>query len=232
MKIIHHMNAIDKNPNYKEIYNIVKDLFESTEHFYYGPFDETYYSLRVYETCKEIIKELEQEVPVQIILVAAILHDIGKTKTDPSKVFSPTGKTEGAVKEWKKHPKLGVPLAKKILTKMGHSEEFIEKVCYLIENHDLRKDEIKNKSIELQILQDADLIADCGFAGFIRPFLYGSKFSRQIINTIKYLQTEINRVEQDNPLNLEVSKSIAKRKIELEQRLIKEISSDINSDLL
>ena len=226
------MNTIDKNPNYKEIYNLVKELFESTEHFYHGPFDETYYSLRVYETCKEIITELEQEVSTVVILTASILHDIGKTKTDPVKVFTPLGKTDDAMKEWKRHPKLGVPIAKKILTEMGHSEEFIEKVCYLIENHDNRRDEIKNKSIELQILQDADLIADCGFAGFIRPFLYGSKFSRQIIKTIKYLQTEINRVEEDGLLNLNVSKTIAKRKIELEKRLIKEISSDIDSDLL
>ncbi|MBT6774617.1 hypothetical protein HOA91_04560, partial [Candidatus Woesearchaeota archaeon] len=88
------MNTIDENPNYKEIYNLVKELFESTEHFYHGPFDETYYSLRVYETCKEIITELEQEVSTVVILTASILHDIGKTKTDPVKVFTPLGKTD------------------------------------------------------------------------------------------------------------------------------------------
>ena len=226
------MNPIDKNPKYKETYNLVKDLFESTEHFYYGPFDETYYSLRVYETCKEIIAKLDQEVSTPIILTAAILHDIGKTKINMDKVITPAGKTDHAVKEWKRHAKLSVPIANEILTKMGHSEEFITEVCYLIEHHDHREDEIKDKSIELQILQDADLVADCGFAGFIRPFMYGSKFSRQIIGTIKYLKTEVNRVEQDGLLNLEVSKTIAKRKIEIEKKLIKEISLDINSDLL
>jgi len=175
---------------------------------------------------------LDQEVSIEIVLVASILHDIGKTKIDVSKIFSPTGKTFGSLKEWKKHPEFGVPIAHKILTEMGHSKEFIEKVCHLVEYHDARGDEIKNKSIELQVLQDADLIADCGFAGFIRPFLYGSKFSRQIIGSIKYLQSEINRVAQDGMLNLEVSKIIAERKIELEQKLIKEMSQDINCDLL
>ena len=199
------MNSTDKNPNYKEIYKNVKELFESTEHFFHGPFDETYYSLRVYETCKEIIKELDQEVSTQIILTAAILHDVGKTRINTKKVFSPKGKTKEAIKEWKTHSQLSVPVAKEILTKLNHSKTFIKETCYLIENHDKRKNEIKNKSIELQILQDADLIADCGFAGFIRPFLYGSKFGRQIIETIKYLQTEINRVEHDGLLNLEVS---------------------------
>ncbi len=226
------MNQIDKNPNYKEIYNIVKGLFEASEHFHFGPFDETYYSLRVYETSKEIIKHLDQKVNIQMVLVAAILHDVGKTILDTVKVFTPRGKTEDAMKEWRKHSKLSVPIAKKILSEMGHSEEFIAEVCYLIEHHDHRKDGIENKSVELQILQDADLIADCGFAGFIKPFLYGSKFSRNIMDTIKYLQTETNEVEKKGKLNLEVSKEIAKRKVELEKRLIKEISLDLESDLL
>lgn len=226
------MNQIDKNPDYKEIYNIVKELFEASEHFYFGPFDETYYSLRVYETSKEIIALLNSEVNVRMVLIAAILHDVGKTTLDTVKVFSPKGKTEEAMKEWKQHSKLSVPIAKRILSEIGHSEEFIAEVCYLIEHHDHRKDEMENKSVELQILQDADLIADCGFAGFIRPFLYGGKFSRKIIDTIKYLQTETNEVEKKGKLNLEVSKEIAKRKVELEKRLIKEISLDLESDLL
>ncbi len=226
------MNQIDENPNYKEIYNIVKGLFEASEHFYFGPFDETYYSLRVYETSKEIIDLLDQKINVQLVLVAAILHDVGKTTLDTVKVFSPKGKTEEAMKEWKQHSKLSVPIAKRILSEMGHSEDFIAKVCYLVEHHDHRGDKMKDNSLELQILQDADLIADCGFAGFIRPFLYGGKFSRKIIDTIKYLQSETNKIEKKGILNLEVSKEIAKRKVELEKRLIKEISLDLNSDLL
>jgi HD superfamily phosphodiesterase len=226
------MNEIDNRPNYKEIYGFVKDSFESTEHFYHGPFDETYYTLRVYETCKEIIKKVNQKVSIPIVLVAAILHDIGKIKIDSQKLFNTTGRTENSFEEWKKHAKLGVPITKETLTKMGHSEQFIEKVCFLIVNHDSRGDKIKNKSIELQILQDADLIADCGFAGFIRPFLYGSKFNRQIIHTIKYMQNEMNRVGQKDVLNLDISKKIAGRKIELEKKLIQEISKDIKSDLI
>ena len=139
---------------------------------------------------------------------------------------------DNAKEEWDKHPQLGVPISKKILKGLGHSEEFIASVCYLIKNHDNRSGQIKNKSMELQILQDADLIADCGFAGFIRPFLYGSKFKRNIIGCIKYMQNEVNQVEKEGLLNLEVSKIIAKIKMKLEHKLIKEISKDINSDLL
>ena len=226
------MNSIDKNPNYKEIYSIITKMFESTKHFFHGPFDETYFALRVYETSKEIISKLDQNVKVQVILVASLLHDIGKTKIDESKIFLSSGTNTSMDGEWGKHPKFGVPIVRAVLTKLRHSEDFIEQVCFLVKHHDTRGDKIKNKSIELQILQDADLLADCGFAGFIRPFLYGSKFSRQTISSIKYLQTSINRVEEDGMLNLEVSKNIAKRKIELEKRLICEISKDIESNIV
>ncbi|MBU0457387.1 MAG: HD domain-containing protein [Nanoarchaeota archaeon] len=175
------MNNTDNNPNYKKIYQIVKDEFLKTELFFSGPFDETYYSLRVHEMVKEIIEQIKDNCKVQQILVAAILHDIGKIKLDVSRLFDSNKKLDTAQDEWNKHPKLGVPIAKEILEKLGHSEEFIDEVCYLIANHDQRGEKLKIKSLELKILQDADLIADCGFAGFIRPFLYGSKFQRSVI---------------------------------------------------
>jgi len=52
------MNSIDKNPNYKQIYKFVKDKFNKTTYFKNGPFDETYYTLRVYESAKEIDSDL------------------------------------------------------------------------------------------------------------------------------------------------------------------------------
>jgi hypothetical protein len=56
------MNSIDKNPNYKKIYKFVKEKFDRTTHFKHGPFDETYYTLRVYESAKEIIEKLNKSV--------------------------------------------------------------------------------------------------------------------------------------------------------------------------
>src|SRR4030042_821637 len=167
-----NMNSIDKKPNYKKIYKFVKDKFDKTTHFKHGPFDETYYTLRVYESAKEIIEHLNKSVKKEQVLVACILHDIGKIKLKPSKMFSRHDVLENASEEWRKHAKLGVPIAKNFLKQIGHSDEFIKEVCYLIENHDLRGEKLQVRSLELQMIQDADLIADIGFAGFIRPFLY------------------------------------------------------------
>ena len=169
------MNSIDKNPDYKKIYKFVKDKFDRTTHFKHGPFDETYFTLRVYESAKEIISKLNKDINKEQVLVACILHDIGKIKLKASKMVSSHSPLKTFSEEWHKHPKLSVPIAKKFLKQIRHSDEFIEKVCYLIENHDLRGDKLQKKSLELKIIQDADLIADIGFAGFIRPFLYCGK---------------------------------------------------------
>ena len=226
------MNSIDKKPDYKQIYKFVKNKFGKTTHFKHGPFDETYYTLRVYESAKEIIKKLNKKIKKEQLLVATILHDVGKIKLKSSKIFGKNDVLENVSEEWHKHAKFGVPIAKKYLKNIGHSKEFIEEVCYLIEYHDLRGNKLKEKSSELQILQDADLIADIGFAGFIRPFLYCGKFSKQsIIDSIEFIKKE-DRTSKGNKLNLNISKSIAKREMKIQSSLIKEISKEIDSDLI
>jgi hypothetical protein len=47
--------------NYQKIYSKVKQIYKDT-HFDNGVFDETYFSLRVYETAKEIISKIKDKV--------------------------------------------------------------------------------------------------------------------------------------------------------------------------
>lgn len=225
------MNVIDKKPNYKEVYSFIKERFSKTQLFSYGPFDETFYSMRVYETAKTILKLMNRSHKKQQILVACILHDIGKYNLKTSKLVTHNEMKYDSKNEWDKHPKLGVPIAKKLLSELGHSEEFIEQVCYLVEHHDARKGSLKNKPIELQILQDADLVADIGLAGFIRPFLYGTRFKRGVIHTIEFINSQKNHFNMAR-LNLKESKIIAKERLSQQKELFKQTSVLIKSDLL
>jgi len=228
---------MDENPNYKKLYEKVCKLYNKTKHFKHGPWDETYFTLRVFESAKNIMDKLkEKNYDKEKILVAAILHDIGKIKIDIESLIdystSDCFDTPEFSKEWRKHPELGVPLARKIMKKYRYSDKFIEEVCYLVRNHANRKKGFV-PSLNLKILQDADIIADCGYAGFIRPFLFGGKFSyANIIGSIKYIQKKEHRVEKEGFLNLDVSKKIAEKKMKLQKKLIKEISKDIDSELL
>lgn len=223
------MNSIDKKPNYKEIYTYVKNKFDNNTHFYHGPFDETFFTMRVYESAKEIINKIDSRVNREEILTATILHDVGKIKLSARKLFGQSKFNPEAKEEWREHAKKSAQIAKNYLKRKGHSKEFTERVCYLIENHDNRN--MINKTTELKILQDADLIADIGISGFIRPFLFAGKFKRSIISTINYLQTD-NRIENGETLNLKESKELGREKMKKQQELAKEILKEIDSELL
>lgn len=228
------MNNLDLSPDYKKLYEIVRKKYQKNIHFSSGVFDETYFSLRVYESAKEIIKKLKKEnknikIKEQQILVASILHDIGKIKLNVKKVFNKNGLKKDSDKEWYKHPKLSVPIAKKILKKEGYSEKFINEILYLIENHSERN--IKNKSLELKIMQDADIISDIGLAGFIRNFLYAGKFRIATIDSIKFLENN-DKTLNGEYINLKISKNIAKKEMEIQKNLTKGILEEIETDLL
>jgi putative nucleotidyltransferase with HDIG domain len=223
---------MDKSPDYKKIYEFVCGRFRKTTYFWRGPFDETYFTLRVFETAKELIDKTEEEVKKEQVLVAAILHDIGKTRLDTSKVFDERGFIKDFRKEWGRHPELGVVIAKRYLKEQGYSDDFIAEVSYLIANHDMRGGRMEGRSIELAILQDADLLADLGFAGFIRPFLYCGMFSKQSVSeAIEFLRKE-DRTHDGSKLNLNISKAMAKEGMDIQRRLVAEFSEDIKSDLL
>lgn len=220
----------NNEPNYKELYDIVVEMYNKIDFLSHGPFDETYYTLRVFNVAEKIINQLENKCDKEVILVSALLHDVGKVGLDFSKVFK-DGEFQGSFsEEWRKHSELSVKYAKEILEELKYPEEFIEKVLFLIENHDLRGDKMPEdkRTLELKILQDADLIADLGMAGFIRPFLYGGKFKRGVINSIKFVKTE-DRTAGGTKLSLEISKGIAEKEMENQRRLVKEISEGLNN---
>jgi putative nucleotidyltransferase with HDIG domain len=221
---------MSKKPNYKKIYGFIKSKFNKTEYFSHGPFDETFYSLLVYQTAKELINNIvDTQVREDIVLTAALMHDIGKTKLDTTKIFDKNGFIKNSSLEWHRHEKLSANIAKKYLTKEGFSKEFIEEVCYLIENHDKRKE--SNLSIELKILQDADILADIGFAGFIRPFLYSGMFKPQsVLDSIRFIEKE-DRTESGLILNLAISRKMAKKKMKLQIKLAGLLKEEINNDL-
>jgi tRNA nucleotidyltransferase (CCA-adding enzyme) len=58
--------------------------------------------------------------------LALLLHDIGK----------PFSYQEGEVRHFKNHPKESAEMSKKILTRLNYNSDYIEYICYLIENHD------------------------------------------------------------------------------------------------
>ena len=55
-----------------------------------------------------------------------LLHDIGK----------PHSYQDGDVRHFKGHPKVSSYISRNILDRLGYEKDYIEEICYLIENHD------------------------------------------------------------------------------------------------
>ncbi|MFA5333431.1 MAG: HD domain-containing protein [Candidatus Nanoarchaeia archaeon] len=226
------MNEADKHPDYRKLYGIACKFFAKKSYFCSGPLDETFFTMRVFESAKEIIKLIPTPVNKEEILAATLFHDIGKSKLKINKLFKNNDWSENHLEEWHKHPILSAKLAKPILKKLGHSEEFIKNVCYLIENHDKRENFAGKKSLELQIVQDADYIGDTGFAGFIRPFLWSGKFKKSIIKQLDYMKNKQNSRLDLSKINLKVSKELIKKNAKIEQELKNKILELIDSELI
>lgn len=60
------------------------------------------------------------------VRLCLLLHDIGK----------PFSYQEGEVRHFHGHALASAKLAQKILKRLNYQEEYIEKICFLIENHD------------------------------------------------------------------------------------------------
>lgn len=213
-------------PNYKKIYRFISKTYKKVPFFSTGVYDETYFSLLVYETAKDIIQNIKQKVKEEVVLTACLLHDIGKTKLD----LTNKDKEDLWAIERKKHGSLSVPIARKFLKTEGFQDTFIDDVCFIIERHDHHH--LTEKSIELQILQDADIIADSGYPGIARTLIYTGQYGRSIFGNMKFVMNTPSRVADYEFFNLQYSKKLAREKHKIEKTFFKEFCKPLKSELL
>ncbi|WP_017209326.1 HD domain-containing protein [Clostridium beijerinckii] len=104
--------------------------------------------LKVFSFAKSIgeIENIDKKTQ-EILEVAAVMHDIG-IKISEEKYNSSAGNYQELE---------GPPVAKKMLSKFNFSEEFIERVCYLIGHHHTYS---KIDGIDYQILIEADFLVN------------------------------------------------------------------------
>ena len=121
---------------------------------------------RVYNLAIKIGKK--EKADLEILKLAAILHDIGRKHQDEV-----NGKID--------HAEIGVKLARKILEKYNLEKEKIEKVIHCIETNRFRGDK-KPESKEAKILFDADKLDAIGATGIGRAFLFAGEIGAKLHN--------------------------------------------------
>lgn len=88
-----------------------------------------------------------------IVLPAMLLHDIGWSAVDSSRVLSAIAPGGGNPNLVLQHEKEGARLAREILTRNGVPETDIERIVFIIDGHDSRKE---STSIEDSLVKDSD----------------------------------------------------------------------------
>lgn len=119
---------------------------------------------RVWNMSKRIAQT--EKVDLFVVELGALLHDIADSK------FSGGDETAGPLK------------ARNFLSSIFVDEEVISHIVLIIENISFKggREEQKFRSLELDIIQDADRLDAMGALGIARTFNYGGHKGREIYN--------------------------------------------------
>lgn len=154
---------------YKEIEDIVRKELSCSAH----DFDHI---IRVYNLAVELAKG--EDVDLEVIRVAALLHDIARAKEDDD----PTGRIDHAV--------LSADMARPILKKLGFVEDKIKHIQDCIVSHRYKTDN-RPKTREAEIVFDADKLEGTGAIGVARKFVWVGRNGANIyrkVNIKQYIQ--------------------------------------------
>jgi len=142
---------------YKKIWRAVKKELSDSAH-------GIHHTERVYHLCKKLSSE---KVDEDVLLPAAILHDIARDQEDNDD----SRKTD--------HAELGAEMSEKILMEIGFEQNKIEEIKHCIRTHRFRGNK-KSETIEAKILSDADKLDAIGAVGVARMFMLAGQFEEHI----------------------------------------------------
>jgi hypothetical protein len=123
----------------------------------------------------------------ELVLATIILHDTGWAHVDESRIIS-----EGFQGDWRKaairyeHEAKGCLVARRVLPELGYDEQFIERVCEIIDGHDTRQVAF---SLEDALVRDADRLWRFDITGVcvssswfgMDPATYTDRLDREIL---------------------------------------------------
>ncbi len=122
------------------------------------------HSKRVVKTAKQLAHEEQAELA--IVLPAAWLHDCVQVAKD-----SPLRS---------KASKLAAVEAKKLLSDWGYPNDYLEAIAHAIEAHSFSAN-VPCKTLEAQVVQDADRMDALGAIGTVRTLLVGQSFGNPLL---------------------------------------------------
>lgn len=157
------------------------------------------HTLRVYKNVQLLLKSYP-EADSFISLLSALLHDV-----DDHKLF----KTENNFN------------ARTFLKENGLSRELIDEICEVINSVSFSKNKGKTpRTLEGQIVQDADRLDAIGAIGIARTFAYGGRAGRSLEDSIQHFYDKLLLLKDE--MNTEAALKIAIMRHEYMDNFLKE----------
>ena len=184
---------------------------------------------RVYKNA-ELISKQEESVDLDIVLAAALLHDLVVYPKGSSKTINSADDS--------------AEIAKKILLEhKNYPREKIEKVADAIRTHSYSK-KLVPQTLEGKILQDADRLDAIGAIGIARTFSVGGSENRSLYNpTDAFCETErqlddtqwtLDHIKKKlmilkNSMHTKTAKKIAEERTEFMELFLNQLRNEILS---
>lgn len=124
-----------------------------------------------------------EKANLEIIEIAAILHDIARDVQDKS-----DGRED--------HAKIGAILASEILNDFGLGTEKISRIVHCIESHRYRSGQTP-QSIEAKVLYDADKLDGIGAVGIVRAAHFAGKNGAKVHNNAVDIENTLEYTDED-----------------------------------
>lgn len=157
------------------------------------------HTLRVYKNVQLLLKSYP-EADSFISLLSALLHDV-----DDHKLF----KTENNFN------------ARTFLKENGLSRELIDEICEVINSVSFSKNKGKTpRTLEGQIVQDADRLDAIGAIGIARTFAYGGRSGRSLDDSIQHFYDKLLLLKDE--MNTGAAIKIAVMRHEYMENFLKE----------
>lgn len=146
-----------KKCQYKEIESYMLECMKDTVH-------DKLHVCRVVNYAVQIM-EKTKAADFDIVVAAALLHDIGRTEEQQDKNIC--------------HAEVGSKKASEYLLSKGYSENFVRRVSQCILSHRHKKG-IMPESLEAKIVYDADKLDLIGSVGVARAILFGGQIGEPL----------------------------------------------------
>lgn len=226
-----------KTACYLEQYQILQEIVKKELSYAAHDLDHI---LRVYHLCM-LLAEDQKDVNLEVLIPAALLHDIARRKEDEDV----TGEID--------HALAGAEMAGRILQNLGYEPSRIDAVRRCISAHRFRSG-FTPETVEAKILFDADKLDVIGAVGIARSFMLAGEHGEKIYNEVPLdeylhdnvgpngrikdvskhtanLEFELKLKRIPDRLYTEKAKEIAKKRIEYMENFFQTLSDEIHGNI-